>query len=177
MQSSNLQAHLFFLHVTENPTCHCSNNIEDSQHYFFECPLYFTQRLTLSTTLTALGKFDLNTILFLDPDQDEMTNKIILTAVHKYIKESGRFDWAVKLITLIYILLVDDCTLLSYIYCLYLLVAECILYILCIYIFDFYTDILHVSCMYPLYISLVFLNVWTVNNSYMNTLISVNTCW
>ena len=92
MQCSNLKEHLFLLHVAETPTCHCSHNIEDSQHFFFECPLYFTHRLTLSTTLTALGKFDLKTILFLDPDQDDETNHIILKAVHKYIKESGRFD-------------------------------------------------------------------------------------
>ena len=92
MQCSNLKAHLFVLHVVENTTCQCSHNIEDSQHFFFECPLYFTHRLRLSTTLQALGKFDLKTILFLDPDQDEETNKIILKAVHKYIKETGRFD-------------------------------------------------------------------------------------
>ena len=92
MQCSNLKSHLVLLHVEDDYTCQCSHNIEDTQHYFFECPLYYTHRLTLSASLNAIGKFDLQTILFLDSDVDDNTNLIILQAVHKYIKDTGRFQ-------------------------------------------------------------------------------------
>ena len=48
MLCSNLNAHLYNLHVVDNPFCLCSNSIvEDCKHFFFECPLYNVQRMKL----------------------------------------------------------------------------------------------------------------------------------
>ena len=47
MQCSNLRDHLFKLHVVDSPTCLCSARFETSYHYFFDCPLYNSQRCKL----------------------------------------------------------------------------------------------------------------------------------
>ena len=44
MQCSNLNDHLYNLHVIDSPKCSCSYKCEDSNHYLFHCPLYTTER-------------------------------------------------------------------------------------------------------------------------------------
>ena len=91
MKCSNLKHHLYLLHVENDPTCACSNAIEDSEHYFFNCQLYYTHRLKLFEILNAYNSFDLNTILFGNQALDKKVNYVITAAVHTFIKESGRF--------------------------------------------------------------------------------------
>ena len=38
MNCSNLNAHLHSLRVTEGPACGCSHRIEDTAHFFLDCP-------------------------------------------------------------------------------------------------------------------------------------------
>ena len=45
MHCSNLKAHLVGLHVSDDPSCICSTGVEDNQHFFLDCPLYYTYRL------------------------------------------------------------------------------------------------------------------------------------
>ena len=41
MNCSNLNAHLHRLHVIDSPACVCSHRIEDTAHFFLDCPLYY----------------------------------------------------------------------------------------------------------------------------------------
>ena len=44
MCCSNLKAHLYLLHVVDDPLCVCSQGVEDNEHFFFVCPLYVVLR-------------------------------------------------------------------------------------------------------------------------------------
>ena len=91
MNCSNLNAHLYSLHVVDNPACLCGHLIEDTAHFFLNCPLYYTQRLALQNIVIRLTEFKLETLLFGDDDIDYENNAEIILAVHEYIKASDRF--------------------------------------------------------------------------------------
>ena len=91
MACSNLKAHLYQLHVIDDPTCSCSNNVEDTYHFFFDCPLYYTNRLELINAITSVSTFTLNVLLYGDSALKLEENQFIFKSVHKYIKNSQRF--------------------------------------------------------------------------------------
>ena len=66
MQCSNLKAHLVLLHVVDDPTCSCGTSAEDSNHFFFDCPLYYSHRLKLSNAVNQVSVFTLNNLLYGD---------------------------------------------------------------------------------------------------------------
>lgn len=92
MKCSNLNSHLFNLHVIDNPACFCSNKIEDSGHYFIECPMYFTQRLKLKELISSFCDFNLDVILYGCKALHLEINQIIFSGVHNFILETGRFN-------------------------------------------------------------------------------------
>ena len=65
MQCSNLNGHLYNLHVMDSPKCSCSYKCEDSNHYLFHCPLYTTERCNMLDTVNEIcsGNVDLNLLL------------------------------------------------------------------------------------------------------------------
>ena len=92
MKCSNLKHHLLNLHVIEDATCACLTGIENTIHYFMECPLYFTERQKLITDISSISDFNIDTILY---GCDELTyeqNVRIVEAVHGFIKDSDRFS-------------------------------------------------------------------------------------
>ena len=91
MNCSNLNAHLYSLHVIDSPACGCSHRVEDTAHFFLDCPLYYAQRLSLRNTVTRSSQFRLETILYGDDDLDYESNVAIILAVHEFIKDSERF--------------------------------------------------------------------------------------
>ena len=91
MQCSDLKAHLLALHVIDDPICACRIGIEDTSHFFLHCPLYYTYRLDLMNSVNAVSKFEINILLYGDDELDFESNKQIFSAVHDYIKASGRF--------------------------------------------------------------------------------------
>ena len=91
MNCSNLNAHLYSLHVTNNPACSCSHTIEDTAHFFLDGPRYFTQRISLQHSVSRLAEFKVETLLFGDSKIDYEENVTIMLAVHEYIKDAGRF--------------------------------------------------------------------------------------
>ena len=91
MNCSNLNAHLCSLHVIDNPACGCSHRVEDTAHFFLDCPLYYAQRLSLRNTVTRSSQFRLETLLYGDDDLDYESNVAIILAVHEFIKDSERF--------------------------------------------------------------------------------------
>ena len=90
MNCSELKYHLYINHVEETPNCLCGC-IETPQHYFFECPLYLTNRdISLAYFWNTEAPLSLKNILFGDI-QENMT-KTLITAVEKYICEAQRFS-------------------------------------------------------------------------------------
>ena len=92
MNCSNLNAHLYGLHVIDSPACLCSHSIEDNVHFFFDCPLYSNQRLVLRQTVAQFTDFNLETLLFGDDDLEFQDKVTIILAVHEFIKDSDRFS-------------------------------------------------------------------------------------
>ena len=87
MNCSNLSAH----HVVNSPACICSHPVEDTSHYFLDCPLYYTQRMILRNVVTRYTQFDLNVLLYGDSGIDHDRNAVIIQAVPDYIRDSERF--------------------------------------------------------------------------------------
>ena len=92
MKCSDLKAHLFALHVIDDPVCICNTGIEDTYHFFFQCPLYYAYRLDLEHTVNAISPYDYKVILYGDDNLNLKENQNIFTAVHTFIKSSGRFN-------------------------------------------------------------------------------------
>ena len=88
MNCSNLNAHLYSLHVIGSPACGCSHRVEDTAHFFLDCP---AQRLSLRNTVTRSSQFRLETLLYGDDDLDYESNVAIILAVHEVFKDSERF--------------------------------------------------------------------------------------
>ena len=91
LQCSNLKAHLFSLHVVDDPQCNCNIGNEDCFHFFFECPLYNLQRQDLAAKVQQLSTFNTKVLLHGDASLDLEINQQIFAAVHKYIQDSGRY--------------------------------------------------------------------------------------
>ena len=66
-------------------------NIEDTEHFFLDCPLYYIQRLKLRGIVTRHTEFKLETLLYGDDNIDYINNVLIVQAVHEFIKDSERF--------------------------------------------------------------------------------------
>jgi len=92
MHCSNLRHHLYELHVIDDPVCLCGLDVEDTKHYFMNCPLYNTNRTSLINTINALSNFSVDVILYGDDNIDIELNCIIFAAVHDFILESERFN-------------------------------------------------------------------------------------
>ena len=93
MCCSNLSAHLNLLHVTDDPMCICGQGIEDNEHFFLVCPLYYDIRNALLAGIRLICQPALEVILFGSSICDIGANKCIFDAVHCYIDKSGRFEW------------------------------------------------------------------------------------
>jgi hypothetical protein len=81
------------LHVIPSPLCVCGGGKnEDAKHFFFECPLFTDQRVSLKTNLLPHVITNKDYLLFGLPDTDHATNLHIFSAVHKYFKDTERFS-------------------------------------------------------------------------------------
>jgi hypothetical protein len=92
MGCSSLKAHLYDMHIINEPTCRCGANREDASHYLFECPLFFNLRNDLHETIVERSSFNLKTLFYGDDNLKYDQNCMIFQAVHEYIKRSNRFE-------------------------------------------------------------------------------------
>ena len=84
---------------TPSDICPCNHGIENTNHYLFQCPLYTTQRATLTASVTMiLLRYNLNNLgnqerlyLYGHHSISEIDNKAILLATVKYMKDTNRF--------------------------------------------------------------------------------------
>ena len=91
MHCSNLKGHLVELHVLDDPICICSTGIEDTKHFLLQCPLYHACRTKMMNTVSLIGNFTCETLLYGENELSLDDNCIIFEAVHAFIIESGRF--------------------------------------------------------------------------------------
>ena len=92
MKCSKLNAHLFNLHVTESPDCHCGFNCEDTSHYLLQCPLYINERNELLECLRNLRCYNVTDDILLRGINtfDYETNLLIFASVFSYIEKTKR---------------------------------------------------------------------------------------
>ena len=90
---SKLNAHLCFnLHVIPSPVCQCGYENEDPMHFYFHCPMYTAQRNRMFRTILPLTPPTLDTLLYGTPDLSINENKVVFSAVQKFILETNRFS-------------------------------------------------------------------------------------
>ena len=92
MHCSNLNSHLFALHVLDSEQCLCGYRREDSRHFFMFCPLYDNIRADL------VHFFEDNnciisekSLLYGLDDESYELNQELFTLVHAFIANSERF--------------------------------------------------------------------------------------
>lgn len=89
---SKLNADLCFnLHVRDNPSCVCGAPLENSQHFFTQCPLFTVQRNVLRASIAHISPLQLDILLHGNTNFTLNQNKAIFDAVHTFIKTSERF--------------------------------------------------------------------------------------
>ena len=92
LNCSNLNHHLFLLHVLDDPRCPCGHDIENVHHFFFQCPLYVHNRHDLFENVQQICNVTLNNLLYGSDDLSLDDNMKMFTHVHKFIKLSKRFN-------------------------------------------------------------------------------------
>lgn len=91
MKCSELNEHLYNMHILESPLCQCGE-VETSLHYFFHCPYYHTFRLRLQRNFNSLEiDFTLNSILHGDEHQVSMHANMI-ESIDTFMTATNRFS-------------------------------------------------------------------------------------
>ena len=65
--------------------------IENAEHFFFSCPFYNIQRVTLVNSVSVHSNISLQTILYGNLMLSFHANIAIFEAVQKYIHDTNRF--------------------------------------------------------------------------------------
>ena len=94
MNCSDLNSHLFNLHVFENEMCaYCHDCVEDTYHFFIKCPLYNLERNDLFNKIFNIHPIviTLSVLLFGSSELEVIDNLALFSFVEKFIKDSGRF--------------------------------------------------------------------------------------
>ena len=95
---SKLNAHSFTTQITDSPSCHCGNKLENVKHYFLHCPLYIQQRQKLYTSITSticqdfVSKPDSDKLTLILHGTDNGKEKILADIVQKFILSTKRFQ-------------------------------------------------------------------------------------
>ena len=95
MGCSALTGHLYNYHVVENPRCDCGAPMEDSFHYFFECPRFIIQRDAMMVSIAEITNCTIGTLLFGNDCCTLDENKAVFDIVHYLpiqITISSHFD-------------------------------------------------------------------------------------
>ena len=87
---SALNYDLFLKNITDSPLCRCGG-IENTYHFFFQCPQYRNSRTELFETVSQYKEISLDLLLFGDISLSYDTNKKIFEKVQKYIITTKRF--------------------------------------------------------------------------------------
>ena len=88
---SNLLSDLYMNYLSPSPTCSCSEEVEDAEHYFFRYSNFRNERETLFRSTRYLHPLNINILLFEDENLTTDENTTIFTAVQTFIKDTRRF--------------------------------------------------------------------------------------
>ena len=88
--SSNLLSDLYINHLSPSPTCSCSEEVDDADQYFFNCPNCNNERDALLRATRDFYPLDIYILLFGDEYLTAEENTIIFTAVQTFIKDTRR---------------------------------------------------------------------------------------
>ena len=86
-QCSSLSWDLFRKNMTDSPLCRCGG-LENASHYFLQCPLYNTHRVSLLRTISQYSQPSIEVILNGNSVLPNDTNTCIFKAVHKFIEKN-----------------------------------------------------------------------------------------
>ena len=78
------------LHVVDSSTCRCGYHIENTYHYFFECPLYELPRRIMQQKIAMIAPLNLRTLLY-GSNVTYRDNTAIMEAVHEFVECTKRF--------------------------------------------------------------------------------------
>ena len=87
---SNLSSDLFMNHLSPSSMCRCSDESEDTEHFFFRCSNYNYERVTLFQSTRNYHPLNINILLFGDENLTDEDNINIFTAVQTFIKDTRR---------------------------------------------------------------------------------------
>ena len=87
--ASNLNQHKFLSHLSDSSRCPCGDDVEDSFHYFYVCPLFICQRIVLRNLANFLN---IDVLLKGSPDLSFDDNVLIMNSVHPLICGTKRLD-------------------------------------------------------------------------------------
>lgn len=93
MNCSKLNAHLFFLHVSDTKQCSCGHDTEDSTHFLLYCPLFYVQRQIMMQALKQyidVSNINSDLLLYGDDSLTLSVNKGVFQAIHRYISDTDR---------------------------------------------------------------------------------------
>ena len=85
-------SNLFFdLYMSPSPTCSCSEEVEDAEHYFFRCSHFINERIALFRSTRNFNPLNVNKLLFGNENLTPEENVTIFKAVQTFIKDTRRF--------------------------------------------------------------------------------------
>ena len=92
MKCSRLNGHLFDLHVIESASCTCGFNIEDTNHFLFNCLLFNDERNVLIDMLHNLNILDITEDLLLrgSAEYSLELNQKVFSCTFSFIKSTNR---------------------------------------------------------------------------------------
>ena len=88
---SNLFFDLYINHLSPSPTCSCSEEVEDAEHYFFRCSHFINERIALFRSTRNFNPLNVNKLLFGNENLTPEENVTIFKAVQTFIKDTRRF--------------------------------------------------------------------------------------
>ena len=91
-RSSKLNYEVFRVNLINDPSCNCGFPIEDTDHYFLNCPLYNVARQKLIDKLHQFQPLYTNLLTQGSQNLTQDQNYEIAIAVSHYIKSTKRFE-------------------------------------------------------------------------------------
>ena len=90
---SQLNSDLFRVNLKQSPLCECGNFVEDASHFFFHCNNYSELRRNILPRMRAITpNINIETLLSGNADLSFDATCTLFLLVHKFIKDSARFD-------------------------------------------------------------------------------------
>ena len=91
---SSLNNDLYNNHLSLDPYCNCGNEIEDTEHLFFNCPKFIDTCILLFNATRNLHPLNTDKLLKGDINLTSQESTTIFIAFQNYIKNTGRFTEA-----------------------------------------------------------------------------------